>query len=44
MPFLLEKVALDATLMQGDNLHPNERGQPLLLDTVWPQLKSLLKH
>jgi acyl-CoA thioesterase-1 len=44
VPFLLEKVALDATLMQGDNLHPNERGQPLLLDTVWPQLKSLLKH
>ncbi len=44
VPFLLEQVALDSTLMQSDNLHPNERGQPLLLDTVWPHLKKLLNH
>ncbi|MGD9841372.1 MAG: arylesterase [Steroidobacteraceae bacterium] len=44
VPFLMEKVALDATLMQADNLHPNERGQPLLLDTVWPQLSSMIKR
>ncbi len=44
VPFLLESVALDAGLMQADNLHPNEQGQPKLLQTVWPQLLTLLKH
>lgn len=42
-PFLLQKVALDPSLMQADNLHPNAKGQPLLLDTVWPSLQPLLK-
>jgi acyl-CoA thioesterase I len=43
VPFLLEKVALDPDLMQPDGLHPNTRGQPPILDTVWPYLKPLLK-
>jgi acyl-CoA thioesterase-1 len=43
VPFLLEKVALDATLMQDDGLHPNARGEPLVLDTVWQGLEPLLK-
>jgi acyl-CoA thioesterase-1 len=42
VPFLLERVALDAGLMLSDNLHPNGRAQPLLLDTVWPVLEPLL--
>ncbi len=42
VPFLLEKVALDPSLMQTDNLHPNAKGQPLLLETVWPVLQPLL--
>ena len=42
VPFLLEKVALDPGLMLGDNLHPNARAQPLLLDTVWPALEPIL--
>ena len=37
-------VALDASLMQADNLHPNELGQPRLLDNVWPTLHKLLVH
>jgi acyl-CoA thioesterase-1 len=41
-PFLLEKVALSPSLMQADNLHPNAKGQPLLLDTVWPSLRPML--
>lgn len=41
-PFLLQKVALDPSLMQADNLHPNASGQPLLLDTVWPSLLPML--
>ncbi|MFO1400424.1 MAG: arylesterase [Steroidobacteraceae bacterium] len=43
VPFLLEGVALQRSLMQADNLHPNERGQPRLLDNVWPQLRPLLR-
>ena len=43
VPFLLEGVADQPTLMQGDRLHPNERGQPVLLDNVWPVLKPLLR-
>jgi len=42
VPFLLEGVALDAKQMQADNLHPNELGQPRLLDNVWPSLQSML--
>jgi len=43
LPFLLENVALKPDLMQPDGLHPNEQGQPLLLDNVWPKLEPLLR-
>src|ERR1700693_5129384 len=43
LPFLLENVALMPGLMQADGLHPNEKGQPLLLDNVWPKLVPLLR-
>jgi acyl-CoA thioesterase I len=43
LPFLLENVALKPALMQTDGLHPNEQGQPLLLDNVWPRLEPLLR-
>jgi len=43
VPFLLEKTALNPTLMQADGIHPTQEGQPLLLDTVWPRLLPLLK-
>lgn len=43
VPFLMENVALEKSLMQADGLHPNEKGQPLLLDEIWPQLQPLLK-
>jgi len=43
VPFLMEKVALDPTLIQADQLHPNAQAQPLLLDTVWPVLEPLLR-
>ncbi len=42
VPFLLEKVALNASLMQADGIHANAAGQPQMLDNVWPQLKPLL--
>lgn len=43
VPFLLQGVALQPTLMQQDRIHPNEPGQPLLLANVWPQLLPLLR-
>jgi len=44
VPFLLDKVALDPTLMQEDGLHPNPAAEPMILDTLWPYLKPLLKN
>jgi acyl-CoA thioesterase I len=42
VPFLLEGVALNPALMQDDGLHPVATGEPIVLNTVWGQLKSLL--
>jgi acyl-CoA thioesterase I len=42
VPFFLDKVALDPSLMQNDGIHPNARGQPQLLENLWPKLKPLL--
>jgi acyl-CoA thioesterase I len=44
VPFFMEGIALKAELLQDDELHPNEAGQPLLLDNVWPFLEPLLKR
>jgi acyl-CoA thioesterase-1 len=43
VPFLLDRAALDPALMQSDGIHPNEAGQPLLLDNVWPKLEPMLR-
>lgn len=42
VPFLLDKVALTAGMMQDDGLHPTARGQPVMLDNVWPTLRGTL--
>jgi acyl-CoA thioesterase-1 len=42
VPFLLDGIALSPALMQDDGIHPNESGQPKLLDNVWPALSPLL--
>ncbi|WP_425510458.1 arylesterase [Xanthomonas hawaiiensis] len=42
LPFLLDGVALNPALMQGDGLHPTAAAQPKVLDNVWPQLKPLI--
>ena len=43
LPFFLDRVAGNPQLMQADGLHPNEQGQPLLLDNVWAGLRPLLR-
>ncbi|MEO8019128.1 MAG: arylesterase [Pseudomonadota bacterium] len=42
VPFLLDQVALNPTLMQRDGIHANASGQPRMLENVWPKLKPLL--
>ncbi|MCC7461653.1 MAG: arylesterase [Gammaproteobacteria bacterium] len=43
VPFLLDGVATQRALMQDDNLHPNERAQPRLLENIWSRLRPLLR-
>jgi acyl-CoA thioesterase-1 len=42
IPFLLDKVAGEGGLNQGDGIHPNERGTRIVADTVWAVLRPLL--
>jgi len=46
VPFFLKGIAdrPDPTeLFQTDRIHPNERAQPLMLDTMWAEFRKLLK-
>ena len=43
MSFLLEKVALDKSLMQLDGIHPNKKAQPIIAEQVKKELLSILK-
>jgi acyl-CoA thioesterase-1 len=42
IPFLLDKVAGQASLNQADGIHPNPEGAAIVADTVWTVLKPLL--
>ncbi|WP_082054281.1 arylesterase [Methyloterricola oryzae] len=43
VPFLLDGVGGNRSLMQGDGLHPNGEAQPVMMDLVWQKLVPLLK-
>ena len=38
LPFLLEGIALNDSLMQSDDIHPNAEAQPMIVENVWPVL------
>ena len=38
VPFFMEGVVFSPELMQADGIHPNEEGQPVLLDNIWKVL------
>ncbi|MGX5173579.1 arylesterase [Aliikangiella sp. IMCC44653] len=42
IPFILEGVATNRELMQADGIHPNELGQPIIMQTVWQHLQPIL--
>ncbi|MBJ7538204.1 arylesterase [Marinomonas transparens] len=44
LPFMLQGVALNKDLMQSDGLHPNKKGQPVVLKNVFPYLYPLLNR
>lgn len=43
VPFLLAGMEDSEDFFQVDRIHPNQQAQPLLLDNVWPGLKSFFK-
>jgi len=44
VPFLSDQVAVDLALFQPDGIHPNAQAQPILLNSLWPQLTPLLQR
>lgn len=44
IPFLLQGVAGDASLNQGDGIHPNPRGAEIVADLVWKELEPELRR
>ena len=42
LPFLLDKVAGNPALNQGDGIHPNPQGARIVADTVWSVLKPMI--
>ncbi|RDK11001.1 arylesterase [Cupriavidus lacunae] len=44
VPFLLDQVITRQDWFQADRIHPTAAAQPALLDTVWPQLKPMLRR
>jgi acyl-CoA thioesterase-1 len=42
LPFLLDKVAGNAGLNQGDGIHPNVEGARIVADNVWTVLKPMV--
>lgn len=42
VPFILDGVAGNESLMQEDGLHPVAEAQPVILDNIWPAVKAVL--
>lgn len=43
IPQFLDKVGTDKSLMLPDGIHPNAKGQPILMQTVWKYLSPLIE-
>lgn len=44
IPFLLEGIGTNTSLMQADGIHPTANAQPLIAKTVWEKLSLLLEQ
>lgn len=43
VPFFMEQIIEDESLMQGDGIHPNRKAQPLIADIMEPHLLQLVQ-
>ncbi len=43
IPFFMNDIAIQPTLMQADGIHPNRKAQPLIVDFMAKQLMVLIK-
>ncbi|MEA3195637.1 MAG: acyl-CoA thioesterase [Betaproteobacteria bacterium] len=43
VPFLFEDFAFGRDLFQPDGIHPTEKAQPVMLESVWKRLRPLLR-
>jgi len=43
VPFMMDGFADRRDFFQVDGIHPTARAQPMILDTLWPALKPLLR-
>ncbi len=43
VPFFMDGVVFKLGLLQADGIHPNEKGQPVLLENVWQVLEPALR-
>ena len=44
MPYFMIQVAVDSSLMQNDNLHPNAKAQPIIRDFMYTEIDKWLQH
>ncbi len=44
IPFILDKVATIPELMQADGIHPNAKGQPIIVENVWHYLEQMIEQ
>lgn len=44
VPFILQGFGDRPEMFQADRIHPTAQAQPLMVDTVWPELKKLLSR
>ena len=42
LPSIVEKTGGKNELMQADGIHPNELGQPIIMNSIWEKLQPLL--
>jgi acyl-CoA thioesterase-1 len=42
LPFFLEDIFQRPGMLMDDGIHPTAEAQPLILETVWPELRDLL--
>jgi len=44
MPYFMTQVAVDSSLMQNDNLHPNAKAQPIIRDFMYSEIDKWLQN